>query len=504
MSWSVTGAVAVFGVTTLFSPYQNYYLAKFRTDGSAVWALQAATPDSLRRGLTIAVNGFGQCVCGRPVDADLFWENSLWITTALLRHSRQPPQIYWSTRRKRKLCPCSGGAQPASYQWRLDGTDIVGATNNSLTVTSAIGDPAVVFPLSSAMRLAPRPVPQRRRAGAAHDAAGFRLGPGRRRLRFGTLGLALPLTRQAESSHWFYERGRFHRHMAGARGGSTRHQRDCLSANTTARVRAVWFAPRRKRVGRRGARGGCGSVLATSMSRSSLGSVPVAKLSNWNTTLTNTDRSRQIRFRWKSALGRPAGGSGVAGSTTREIFILRRNIKPARWRSAPRPATAAPFWPSMTATRIRSGRRQLPNTLGVGRSLAGRHQCGYLTGRFRAPPCLTARPSRTARRVMHSSWPNIPAVVISTGRASRPRLYLERPGGRFGPSGGCYWAGAFSGDLVVEGAAATSSGEANTFSPVSARRDLQWLRHLRGRTSSSVERCVLTASATCFWQANHR
>jgi len=141
---AVTGAVAVFGVTTLFSPYQNYYLAKFRTDGSAVWALQGRDAGFLTQGLTIAVNGFGNAYVGGRIDADLFWgklavDNDSSPPTIL---RQPPPNLLVHTGGSATLSVLAAGAQPASYQWRLDGTDIVGATNNSLTVTSAIGDPA--------------------------------------------------------------------------------------------------------------------------------------------------------------------------------------------------------------------------------------------------------------------------------------------------------------------------------------------------------------------------
>jgi len=48
MSERMTGAVAVFGVTTCFSPIQKY-TGEVQNRRPAVWALQGRDPDSLRR-----------------------------------------------------------------------------------------------------------------------------------------------------------------------------------------------------------------------------------------------------------------------------------------------------------------------------------------------------------------------------------------------------------------------------------------------------------------------
>jgi len=138
--------------------------------------------------------------------------------------------------------------------------------------------------------------------------------------------------------------------------------------------------------------------------------------------------------------------------------------------------------------------------------MAGRHQCGYLTGRFQGTAVFDGADPHDRSPGMHSSWPNIPAVVISTGRGQAGRLYLERPGGRFGPERRLYWAGAFRGDLVVGGRRGDEFGGGEPFlTRFSARTVIcQWLRHLRERTSSSVRTLCLDRFGNLLLAGVHR
>jgi hypothetical protein len=132
---SIDGTVSIFGVATLYPAYPSYYVAKFRNDGSPVWAFQGRD-ETFTKGFAIAADDSGSAYIGGHSIPTLFFGK------LAKDHRSSPPAIIQQP--STNLLVHSGGratfsvaatgAEPTTYQWQLNGTNIAAATNSSFTI----------------------------------------------------------------------------------------------------------------------------------------------------------------------------------------------------------------------------------------------------------------------------------------------------------------------------------------------------------------------------------
>jgi hypothetical protein len=487
---SFSGAVSVFGLATLFSPYQNYYVAKFRNDGSAVWALQGREEGNFTEGWTIAVNSSGNAYVGGRAGADLF------LGKLAVDDGHSPPTVLQQPAASllvhaggsATFSVLAAGAQPASYQWRFNGTDILGATNISWTLTNVTSAPAGGFSVvvsnafgvttssDGAIVLAPPTTLPDFLWLQGGGGYGWDAGTGVAVDEAGGVYVTgfYELWADFNGTWWF-----------AARGASAAHQRDMFIAKYDRTGSPLWIRSAGSDLedeGRGVAVDRLGNVYVTGPA-SALS--PGAIFEIGNITLTNTDRfAAKFDSNGNLLWAIPAGGSAVAVDDWGHLYLAGEVSSPPMVIGTTTLTNRGAFLAKYNSDASPLWARQFAGTfLGVGRMIApAGSNVVYVTGGFEATAEFDG--------IMLTNRSDADAFFLAKYSSSGDLFWVRHADPAYrqngaqitaDPDGGCYWAGAFSGTLMLEGAGVTSLGEVNTFlSRFTPEGDLQWLRHLKG------------------------